>query len=902
FSLLTESGYWWTASQTNSDLARVRKLFYHNNNFFNFDHKKENGFSVRCLLDTCTVYPSPSAIAGNDTLNLLDTFVVLQGNVPIIGSGHWSIVNGTGGIISDENNPNSVFSGLEIHEYTLVWSISNVCGYTCDTLHINFLCQTIPTQANAGPDQLNLIDTFTTLQANTPIAGTGHWSISTGTGGIISDINNPSTQFNGLLLHDYYLVWTVGNVCYNTYDTVHISFSCGLPPDQANAGPNQINLPDTFTVLQADTPSIGNGHWELIDGVGCEIANSTNPSSAFSGIQGHEYLLTWTVDNNNQCEPSIDTVHISFLCLSPPTQAFAGIDQINIPDTFTSLQANVAVSGVGQWNIQTGTGGQIYNLTNPTSQFHGLAANEYELIWTIGNICYSTSDTVTISFSCGLPPTQANAGPNQENIVDTFTILQANTPINGTGSWSILNDTGGMFSNIHDPSTVFYGQPLNEYDIIWTITNLCGETSDTVSIGFSCGLPPTQANAGPDQLNLVDAFTTLQANTPISGTGHWSIVSGVGGQLADIHAPNSQFNALPLNEYTLVWTIGNACNYTHDTVIISFSCGLPPTQANAGPDQLNIVSSLIELQGNYPFSGNGTWAIIDGTGGLLIYLGFDTYFSGSPDTTYYLTWTISNLCGESVDTIIVSQSCGPPPTQANAGPDQLNLVDTFTTLSANTPVSGNGQWSILSGTGGVIANTYQPCSQFSGIAGNQYSLVWTTYIFMTPICEQSRDTVVISFAPDTSSYSYGFSTSNSAINVTGAVQGICPTGWHLPNDTAWNELTSYIENDNGGTSNGYIFSINNYGVSTWTKVGGHLKTTLGWNNNGNSTNDYGFSAIHAGTRALNGFGYLGIRGFWWSSSFQYYAGMERFLLGYSNNFFNTYGINVEGTSVRCVKE
>ncbi|MEA3443998.1 MAG: FISUMP domain-containing protein, partial [Bacteroidota bacterium] len=48
FSLLTESGYWWTASQTNSDLARVRKLFYRNDNFFNFDHKKENGFSVRC--------------------------------------------------------------------------------------------------------------------------------------------------------------------------------------------------------------------------------------------------------------------------------------------------------------------------------------------------------------------------------------------------------------------------------------------------------------------------------------------------------------------------------------------------------------------------------------------------------------------------------------------------------------------------------------------------------------------------------------------------------------------------------------------------------------------------------------------------------------------------------------
>ncbi|MEA3444863.1 MAG: FISUMP domain-containing protein [Bacteroidota bacterium] len=433
FSLLTESGYWWTASQTNSDLARVRKLFYRNDNFFNFDHKKENGFSVRCLLDTCTVYPYPAAIAGSDSLNMPDTSIILQGNTPLIGTGCWSVVNGTGGIISDENNPNSIFSGLENHEYKLVWSISNGCGYSGDTISVSFQCLNPPSQANAGPDHLNLIDTFTILQANTPIMGIGHWVIISGTNGTISDINNPSAQFSGLHLHEYCLVWTIGNVCYNTYDTVSISFSCGLPPSLANAGIDQINLPDTFTVLQADTPTIGIGHWELIDGIGGVIANSINPSSAFSGIQGHEYLLTWTVENKNQCEASIDTVLISFLCLAPPNQANAGNDQLNLVDTFAILQANTPVNGPGTWIILSGTGGEIMDINNPQTQFSGLALHVYQLAWTIGNLCWSTTDTVSIGFSCGLPPTQANAGPDQLNLVDTFTNLQANTAISGTG-------------------------------------------------------------------------------------------------------------------------------------------------------------------------------------------------------------------------------------------------------------------------------------------------------------------------------------------------------------------------------------------------------------------------------------------------------------------------------------
>ncbi|MDR0516805.1 MAG: hypothetical protein LBH25_07130 [Fibromonadaceae bacterium] len=68
-------------------------------------------------------------------------------------------------------------------------------------------------------------------------------------------------------------------------------------------------------------------------------------------------------------------------------------------------------------------------------------------------------------------------------------------------------------------------------------------------------------------------------------------------------------------------------------------------------------------------------------------------------------------------------------------------------------------------------------------------------------------------------------------------QGICPNGWHIPSGSEWNQLWS----------------------STISVT--RLKAASGWDNNGNSTDDYGFSALPGG----DGYG-IGTSGYWWSSS------------------------------------
>ena len=75
----------------------------------------------------------------------------------------------------------------------------------------------------------------------------------------------------------------------------------------------------------------------------------------------------------------------------------------------------------------------------------------------------------------------------------------------------------------------------------------------------------------------------------------------------------------------------------------------------------------------------------------------------------------------------------------------------------------------------------------------------------------------------------------------------CPAGWHLPSDAEWTQLTDFV----GGEST----------------AGKKLKSTSGWNNNGNGTNDYQFSALPGGAGNGSGyFDYAGNNGHWWSST------------------------------------
>lgn len=129
--------------------------------------------------------------------------------------------------------------------------------------------------------------------------------------------------------------------------------------------------------------------------------------------------------------------------------------------------------------------------------------------------------------------------------------------------------------------------------------------------------------------------------------------------------------------------------------------------------------------------------------------------------------------------------------------------------------------------------------------------------------------------------------SASSMGNPSMVQGVCPTGWHLPSDAEWAELTAYLGGD----------SI----------AGGKLKETgtTHWNaNNTGATNETGFTALPAGNRSVYGqFVMNRFSGLWWSAT-EYKADRAwiRSMYCRDKEATGSAGDKDAGLSVRCVKD
>ena len=135
----------------------------------------------------------------------------------------------------------------------------------------------------------------------------------------------------------------------------------------------------------------------------------------------------------------------------------------------------------------------------------------------------------------------------------------------------------------------------------------------------------------------------------------------------------------------------------------------------------------------------------------------------------------------------------------------------------------------------------------------------------------------------------------SSNTVPSGVQGICPSGWHLPSDEEWKTLEMYL-----GMSQS---EANNTG---WrgTDEGKKLKSTSGWDSGGNGTDAVGFSALPGGNCDLGGhFSGLGYFGDWWLAT--EYSSTRAWVRGlpYNTDKINRGNSYKEyGFSVRCVKD
>ncbi len=166
------------------------------------------------------------------------------------------------------------------------------------------------------------------------------------------------------------------------------------------------------------------------------------------------------------------------------------------------------------------------------------------------------------------------------------------------------------------------------------------------------------------------------------------------------------------------------------------------------------------------------------------------------------------------------ESCGictPMPSQAYAGNDTIIYGgDTTFFLEADTPVSGAGLWSVLSGENGSFADPSDPATLFTGLSNSDYTLQWA----VSTICDTSIDVVNVAFqdappAPpgvELKLVENGvFTLGAAAVNVT--IDSFWISKYEITN-------AQYIEflNDIGCNSNGY-FDDPTYGYVQYIGTG-----------------------------------------------------------------------------------
>ena len=142
--------------------------------------------------------------------------------------------------------------------------------------------------------------------------------------------------------------------------------------------------------------------------------------------------------------------------------------------------------------------------------------------------------------TCSPQPTIANAGVDQLSINGTSANLAANTPVNGTGLWSIVSGTGGNFAGqptSTNPTATFTGVAGNSYVLRWTITNSCGNSQDEVNIVYNSPFTPgsqTFVYTGAMQsFTVPNGVSTLSVDIrgAAGGIGQKNGAGGLGGRV-----------------------------------------------------------------------------------------------------------------------------------------------------------------------------------------------------------------------------------------------------------------------------------------------------------------------------------------------------------------------------------
>ncbi len=181
------------------------------------------------------VYEMPQPNAGNND-SVCGPMVALNAT-PSVGEGVWTASVPVSYDVSTDAKASATLENDSTLSVIFTWTEKNWNCIAADQTEVQFYEK--PEPADAGSDTILFFSESTVLDAISPTAGTGSWSVLSGQGIFVNE-NDPQTLVDELEFGANVLLWTIQNgVCEATADSIEVErndvvLTTGFSPDGNN--------------------------------------------------------------------------------------------------------------------------------------------------------------------------------------------------------------------------------------------------------------------------------------------------------------------------------------------------------------------------------------------------------------------------------------------------------------------------------------------------------------------------------------------------------------------------------------------------------------------------------------------------------------------------------------------
>ena len=714
---------------------------------------------------TVTVTPGSDVEAGPEQMVPSGKIATLDGSgssspYGTINSIRWDRIGGTGGLVAltERRAIRTTFRAETLpisaadttHDFELEigrtgTSNSNVRWVLSDKATVTVTSDFATPVADAGPDQDDVVPgTTVTLDGSASTVDprrtirTWAWTSETVT---LTDADTSTPTFTADSLepgepdvtHVISLIVTDSDNVESSASTVTVTVVSSFRDPVANAGPDQDEVVQGTTVTLDGSASTVDRRREIktwawtSETVTLTDSDTSTPTFTADSLEAGDpdvvHVISLVVTDSADVESSASAVTITVVSSFREPVANAGPDQDDVvPGTIVTLDGSGSsvdprrTVKTWAWTSETVTLTDA-DTSTPTFTADNLepgdddVAHVISLIVTDSDNVESSASTVTVTVVSSFRNPIANAGPDQDEVVQGTTVT-----LDGSAStvdrrreikaWAWTSETATLAgANTSTPTFIADSLEAGDPDVVHVISLVVTDSADVessasaVTITVISSFREPVANAGPDQDDVAPGTTvTLDGSAstvdPRREIKTWAWTSETV-TLTDADTSTPTFTADNLaagdpdvvHEISLVVTDSADVASSASTVTVTVVSSFRNPVANAGPNQDEVVpGTIVTLDGSAstvdPRREIKTWAWTSETATLAgantstPTFTADNIAAGDPDVTHVISLIVTDSAdvqsSASRVTITVVSSFRNP--VANAGPDQDDVV------------------------------------------------------------------------------------------------------------------------------------------------------------------------------------------------------------------------------------